>query len=313
MIRLIKIARWDYSLINHATKRSERVAIYLTKESRVIIQGITGRVGSAQAGFALEYGTNLVGGVSPGKGGQFVRGVPVFNSALEAVNETGANASVVFIPASGAAEAVVEALEAGVKLIVVITEHIPARDSLMTRAKAREKGAVIIGPNCPGVLSVGIGKMGIMPTGVVSPGRIGVISRSGTLSYEVTAGLTAAGFGQSTIVGVGGDPYPCASIMEVLAAFERDKDTDATVLIGEVGGDGEERAAAYIKTRIKKPVFAYIAGRMAPEGKKMGHAGAIIHGNAGTAASKITALKNNGVMVASTPVELPDLIRSAMV
>ena len=288
------------------------MAIYLTRGTKVIIQGITGRVGSEQARLALEYGTNLVGGVSPGKGGQSVCGLPVFDSVAEAARQTGANASVIFIPARSAPEAAVEALDAGMELVVVITEHIPVGESLMMRAKAREKGAVVIGPNCPGILSVGIGKMGIIPSGVASPGRVGVISRSGTLSYEVAAGLTGAGLGQSTIVGIGGDPEPCAGIMEVLAAFERDGDTDAIVLVGEVGGDAEERAAAYIKERVTKPVFAYIAGRMAPEGKKMGHAGAIIQGNSGTAASKIEALKDNGVTVASTPAQLPGLIRPAL-
>lgn len=284
------------------------MAIYLTKEKKIIIQGITGTVGRVQSKLALEYGTNLVGGVVPGKGGETILGLPVYNTIKEAVKEKGANASVIYVPAKFVKKAANEALMAGLKLIVIITEHVPVADTLKIKALAKEKGAVVIGPNCPGLLTPGIGKMGIIPEHAPSSGYIGIISRSGTLAFEATANLTAAGIGQSTIVGIGGDPAPCTSMLEVLASFEEDPDTKGVVIIGEVGGTAEERAAQYIKEYMNKPVFAFIAGVTAPPGKKMGHAGAIIRGSSGTPQSKINALISAGVKIASSPVELSKLI-----
>jgi succinyl-CoA synthetase alpha subunit len=288
------------------------LAIYLTEQSKIIIQGITGKIGSLQAQQALAYNTRLVGGCSPGKGGQKVCGIPVFDTVREAVEKTGANASLIFVPAAYAPTAAHEALDAGIGLVVVITEHIPVGESLLMRSHAKENGAILIGPNCPGLLSPGIGKMGIVPEQTTKPGKLGILSRSGTLAFEVTAGLTTAGLGQSTIVGIGGDPEPCISMLEVLSAFEQDGGTDAIVLIGEIGGNAEEKAAAYIERYVTKPVFVYIAGRHAPAGKKMGHAGAIIQGNTGTASSKITAFQNAKVPIVTSPIELPGLIQKQL-
>lgn len=284
------------------------MAVFLTDETRVLIQGITGSVGAAQARWALECGTKVVAGVTPGKGGQTLHGIPVFNSVQEAIDATEANASVIFVPAPYAAAAAHEALNAGLKLVVVITEHVPVRDALSIKAHAARAGAVVIGPNCPGLLTPGIGKMGIIPHAIARPGAVGVISRSGTLAFEITADLTAAGFGQSTVVGIGGDPVPCTAFIDALAAMEADPGTEAVVLVGEIGGSAEEAAAEFIRTRMSKPVFAYIAGRSAPPGKKMGHAGAIIRGSAGTAEAKIEALRSAGVAVADTPAGVPELI-----
>lgn len=287
------------------------MAIYLTKDKKILVQGITGSVGKVQSKLAQEYGTNLVAGVVPKRGGESVLGLPIFDTVQEAVDETGANSSVIYVPARFVKNAATEALMAGLSLVVIITEHVPIADTLGIRALAREKGAVVIGPNCPGLLSPEIGKMGIIPGHAPSPGNIGVISRSGTLAFEATANLTAAEIGQSTIVGIGGDPQPGTSMLEALAAFEEDPDTKGIVIIGEVGGTAEENAAQYIKEHMKKPVFAYIAGVTAPPGKKMGHAGAIIKGSSGTPKSKIEALNNAGVKVASNPKELPNLILEA--
>lgn len=284
------------------------MSIYLTKDKKIIVQGITGTVGKVQTELALEYGTNIVGGVVPGKGGSSILGIPVYNTVKEAVDEKGANASIIYVPAKVVKSAADESIMAGLELIVIITEHVPIADTLNIRALAREKGVVVIGPNCPGILAPNIGKMGIIPGHAPSPGHIGIISRSGTLAFEVAANLTAAEIGQSTIVGIGGDPVPCTSMIEALAAFEEDCDTKGVVIIGEVGGTAEESASLYIKQHMSKPVFAYIAGLTAPPGKKMGHAGAIIKGSSGTPKSKIEALSNAGVKVASSPKELPKLI-----
>jgi len=273
-----------------------------------VVQGITGAVGARQTRLSLDYGTNVVAGVTPGKGGEVVEGLPVYDEVGEAVENHGANASVVFVPAQYAPKAVHDALDAGITLIALITEHIPVRDALGLKSHAVDCGAVIIGPNCPGLLSTRIGRMGIIPCQAVSPGRVGVVSRSGTLAFEVAADLTAAGIGQSTIVGIGGDPVPCTSFVDVLAAFEKDSETDAVVLVGEIGGAAEEKAAYYIERTMGKPVLAYVAGLSAPPGKKMGHAGAIVRGSSGTAASKIAALRSAGVTVAEQPSDLPRLL-----
>jgi len=277
-----------------------------------MIQGITGTIGSLTAGLSLDCGTNLVAGVTPGKGGQTVLDIPVYNTVKEAADNHGANGSVIFAPARHAATAAHEALDAGVPLVVVITEHVPVKDALGIKAHAEEAGATVFGPNCPGLLSPGIGKMGFIPHHITHPGRIGIVSRSGTLSYEVAADLAAAGLGQSTIVGIGGDPVPCTGFVEVLAAFDADPETDAVVLVGEVGGVSEEVAARYVQESMKKPVFAYIAGLSAPPGRKMGHAGAIIRGSAGTAQSKIKVLEEAGVVVARQPSDLPRLVRERL-
>jgi succinyl-CoA synthetase alpha subunit len=284
------------------------MAIYLTKDMRIVVQGITGTVGSIQTKLALSYGTNIVAGVSPNKRGQQIYGVPVYNTVKEAVIEQNANAALIFVPAAHAPNAAHAALDAGVKLMVIITEHIPIRESLLIKLHASETGAVVIGPNCPGLLSPGIGNMGIIPSKVSMPGRIGVVSRSGTLCFEITHNLTVAGIGQSTIVGIGGDAEPCTSFTDVLSSFEADPCTDAVVLIGEIGGSLEEQVSLYIKRFMNKPVFAYIAGRMAPPGKKMGHAGAIVRGSTGTVKSKVDALQQAGVYVAYSPMEIPEMI-----
>lgn len=288
------------------------MAIYLNRETRIIVQGITGSVGSTQAKLTKDYGSDIVGGVAPGKGGREVHGLPVFDSVADAVEMTQANASVIFVPASAVSEAAHSALDAGLELVVIITEHVPVKESLDIQLHARECGAVVIGPNCPGLLTPGVGRMGIIPGHVATPGKVGVVSRSGTLAFEVAADLTDAGIGQSTIVGIGGDVAPCTSLLEVLSQFEEDPSTEAVVIVGEVGGSSEEQAAEYIKKAMKKPVFAFIAGRCAPPGKKMGHAGAIVRGKAGTAAHKVRALEDAGVAVARNPIQLPGLINARL-
>lgn len=284
------------------------MAVLLTPDKRIIIQGITGTAGSAQAKWALEGGTNLVAGTSPGKGGQVVEGLPVYNTVKEAVDRHQANASVIFVPAAHAPRAAHEALDAGLALVVIITENIPVKDTLAIREHAVKAGSTVVGPNCPGLLTPGVGKMGIIPHNIARRGRVGLVSRSGTLAFEVCADLTAAGFGQSTVVGIGGDPVPCTTFVDALRLFEADPETDTVVLVGEIGGSAEEEAADYILT-MTKPVYAYITGRSAPPGKKMGHAGAIVRGNAGTALGKITALEAVGVKVADTPAGVPQLIK----
>lgn len=283
------------------------MSILLTNDTRAIIQGITGRIGSIQAMWMKKYGTNIVAGVTPGNGGTEVEGIPVYDDVFETVEKHQANASVIFVPAPFAKDAVLEAIDAGIKLIVCVPEHIPVNDTLIMRSKAQEKGVILIGPNTPGIISPGIGKLGIMPANMFNKGRIGLLSRSGTLSYEVAGYINAAGYGQSTMIGIGGDPIRGADISVYLQQFDEDPDTDIVVLVGEIGGSVEEDAANYAKN-MKKPVIAFIAGKNAPEGKKMGHAGAIIDGKQGTVKSKVKALKEAGVIVADRIAEIPELI-----
>jgi succinyl-CoA synthetase alpha subunit len=274
------------------------MAILVDKNSKVICQGITGRNGTFHSLACREYGTQLVGGVTPGKGGTTVDGMPVFNTVRKAVDETGADVSLVFIPAGAVKDALLEAVDAGIKLIVCITEGIPPIDTAAVVHTVKRAGAQMIGPNSPGIISPGHGcKVGIMPGYIHKPGRVGVISRSGTLTYEVVDQLTKNGLGQSTCLGLGGDPVVGLSFIDVLKKFKEDSETDAVVLIGEIGGSAEEQAAEYIKKEFNKPVAAYIAGRQAPPGKRMGHAGAIISGGSGTAQSKIDALQAAGAKV----------------
>lgn len=289
------------------------MAILLTSETRAIIQGITGRVGAAQAKWMLDYGTNLVAGVTPGQGGASVHGVPVYDDVAEAVERHGANATVIFVPAAMAKDAVFEAIEAGIRLVVFVTEHVPVRDAMQVRRKANEAGAVVLGPNTPGIITPGVGKLGIMPGNMFAPGRIGVVSRSGTLSYEVSGHMNAHGFGQSTLVGIGGDPVICTDLVDVLAAFDEDETTEAVVVVGEIGGDAEERAASFI-AKMKKPVVAYIAGKTAPKGRRMGHAGAIIagEGERGTAESKMKTLSEAGALIAESPADVPIMLKRAL-
>jgi len=284
------------------------MATILTKNTKVLVQGITGHQGTFNAGQMMEFGTKVVGGVTPGKGGETVLGLPVFDTMVEAVKETGANTSIVFVPAPFARDAVLEAIDSGVKTIAVITERIPVRDSLEFIQYAKLSGTRIIGPNCPGLASPGKAKVGIMPNSIFSKGKIGVVSRSGTLTYEIVNALTEAGLGQSTVIGIGGDPVIGTSFIEALSLFEKDGETDAVVLIGEIGGTAEEEAAEFIESRMSKPAYAYIAGRTAPPGKRMGHAGAIIARGRGTAQSKISSLEEAGVRVASIPAEVPKII-----
>lgn len=280
------------------------MSILIDQSTKVIVQGITGRDGSFHTRQMLDYGTQVVGGVTPGKGGQEVHGVPVFNSVKDAVAKTGANASVIYVPAKFAPGAIVEAADAGLKLIICITEGVPVLDMLEIYHDVRKRGIVLIGPNCPGLISPGKCKIGIMPASIHKQGRVGVISRSGTLTYELVYALTNLGLGQSTCVGIGGDPIVGTGPMDLLPLFEKDPETDAILLVGEIGGDEEERTAAFIKANIKKPVYAFIVGHTAPEGKRMGHAGAIVSGGSGTAASKLRAFSQAGVPVANTIDEL---------
>src|ERR687892_46408 len=286
------------------------MAIFIDESTRLLVQGITGRDGSFHAKQMMEYGTRVVGGVTPGKGGQkFEDKVPIFNTMYDAVRETGANASVIYVPPMFAADAIMEAADAGIKLIVAITEGVPVLDMTRVYPFVHEKGARLIGPNCPGLITPGKTKIGIIPGRICAPGRVGVVSRSGTLTYEVVYQLTRAGLGQSTCVGIGGDPINGTNFIDCLAAFEKDPDTKAVVMIGEIGGTDEQEAAAFIKQHMKKPVVGFIAGQTAPPGRRMGHAGAIISGSAGTAAEKIAAFDDAGMGVAKRPVDMVDLIR----
>lgn len=286
------------------------MSILINKNTRLIVQGITGRDGGFHASKMKSYGTNVVGGISPGKAGQLVDGIPVFNTVENAVKETGANTSVIFVPAAFAKDAMMEAADAGVKLIVCITEGVPTLDAVEAYQFIKRKGVHLIGPNCPGLISPEESLVGIMPAQIFKKGGTGVISRSGTLTYEVVYNLTAKGMGQSTAIGVGGDPVVGLYFRELLEMFENDPDTDSIALIGEIGGDAEERAAEYIKKYVTKPVAAFIAGRQAPPGKQMGHAGAIISSGSGTAAEKIAAFEAAGIPVAKEPSEIPDLLKS---
>ena len=282
------------------------MSIFIDDHTRVIVQGITGRIGSVQTRWMLDYGTNVVGGVTPGKGGKTVEGLPVFDSVAEAVKETGANASVFFVPAPFVLDAFYETVDAGVELIVIVPEHVPVHDVMKMRAYSEGKNMVALGPTTPGILVPGKGKMGIMPASLFAPGRAGIISRSGTLSYEFAGILSEKNVGQSTVVGMGADPVVLTNLSDILRRFEKDDDTGGIIIVGEVGGDQEEQAAEFISTRMEKPVAAYIAGRFAPQGKRMGHAGAIVRGSAGTVEGKCEALQAAGVKVLESPVEVAD-------
>ncbi len=286
------------------------MSILINKETRLIVQGITGRDGGFHASKMKAYGTSVVGGTSPGKAGELVDNIPVFNTVKEAVADTGADTSVIFVPAPFAKDAMMEAADAGIKLIVCITEGIPTLDVVEAYDFIQRKGAKLIGPNCPGLISPEKSLVGIMPASIFKKGSTGVISRSGTLTYEVVYNLTAKNMGQSTAVGVGGDPVVGLYYRELLEMFENDPETDSIALIGEIGGDAEERAAAYIKEHVTKPVAVFIAGQQAPPGKQMGHAGAIISSGSGTAAEKIAAFEAVGVPVAKEPAEIPALLKN---
>lgn len=289
------------------------MSILLNRETKALIQGITGRVGQSQTRWMLEYGTNIVAGVTPGKGGWVVEGIPVYDTVAEAVAEQGAEASVFFVPPQGVKETAIQTIDVGIKLIVVITEHVPVHDVMEIREYATDSDVQIVGPTSPGIITVGEAKLGIMPGNMFKPGRIGLISRSGTLTYEVSVNLATAGFGQSTAVGIGADPVVFTNVPELLRLFEEDYDTDLVVLVGEVGGMQEEEAAEYIKKSMTKPVVAYIAGLNAPQEKRMGHAGAIIQGDGrGTAQSKVSALQEAGVEVAQFPAEVVRLVQKRL-
>lgn len=285
------------------------MSILINKETRLIVQGITGRDGRFHAQKMLEYGTNVVGGTSPGKGGTSIDHIPVFNTVYDAVWQTEANTSIIFVPARFAADAIMEAADAGIKLIICISEGIPTLDVIKAYRFTQLKGAMLIGPNCPGLVSPGKSLVGILPAKVFKEGNIGVISRSGTLTYEIVYHLTTSGLGQSTAVGMGGDPVVGLYFRDLLEMFENDPRTDAIVLIGEIGGNAEELAAEYIRQHITKPVVGFIAGQSAPSGKQMGHAGAIIAGSSGSASDKIAALKRAGIEVAVEPSDIPVLLK----
>ncbi|HEU5174163.1 MAG TPA: succinate--CoA ligase subunit alpha [Gemmatimonadaceae bacterium] len=287
------------------------MSIFINENTTVIVQGITGRDGSFHAKQMMEYGTRIVGGVTPGKGGQkFEAKVPIFNTMHDAVQATGANTSVIYVPPMGAADAIMEAADAGIKFIVAITEGVPVLDMTKVHPFVKEKGARLLGPNCPGLITPGKSKVGIIPGNICTPGKIGVVSRSGTLTYEVVYQLTRAGLGQSTCVGIGGDPINGTNFIDCLQAFENDPDTIAVAMMGEIGGTDEQEAAAFVKSSMKKPVVGFIAGQTAPPGRRMGHAGAIISGSAGTAAEKIAAFEAAGMGVAKRPKDFVELLKA---
>jgi succinyl-CoA synthetase alpha subunit len=288
------------------------MGILIDENTKVLVQGITGRDGSFHAASMLEYGTKVVGGVTPGKGGREVHGLPVFNTVAEAVEVTGADCSVIFVPARFATAALREAADSGIGLIVCITEGVPVLEMLGNYQYIRNKGARLIGPNCPGLINPGKSKVGIMPGHIHKPGRIGVISRSGTLTYEVVYNLTLNGMGQSTCIGIGGDPVIGTGYIDLLELFEADPETRGVVIIGEIGGEDEEQAAEHISNSMSKPVAAFISGRTAPPGKRMGHAGAIISGGKGTAEAKVKAFQEAGVPVADRPDQIPEMIKEKL-
>lgn len=288
------------------------MSILVDKSTRLLVQGITGREGQFHTKNSIDYGTTVVAGVTPGRGGETVLGVPVFNTVQEAVDQTGANVSVSYVPAPGALDAMLEASAAGIPLVVCITERVPVQDMMRVKREFTARGTRLIGPNCPGLISPGQAKVGIIPGNICTPGHVGLVSRSGTLTYEVVDALTRQGDGQSTCVGIGGDPVRGLNFIEILELFQNDPETHAIVLIGEIGGTDEERAAAYIRDHVTKPVVAFIAGQTAPPGKRMGHAGAIIEGGTGTAEDKIHAFQSVNVPVARYPVECAELIRKVL-
>jgi succinyl-CoA synthetase alpha subunit len=288
------------------------VSIFIDNNTRLIVQGITGRDGSFHTRQMIEYGTHVVGGVTPGKGGQkFDDNVPIFNTVHEAVKETGANTTVIYVPPMFAADAMMEAADAGIPFIVCITEGVPVLDMTKVYPFVKEKGARLLGPNCPGLISPGKSKVGIIPGRICTPGNIGLVSRSGTLTYEVVFQMTRAGMGQTTCVGIGGDPINGTNFIDCLAAFEADPDTESVVMIGEIGGTDEQEAAKFVKEKMSKPVVGFIAGQTAPPGRRMGHAGAIISGSAGTAAEKMEAFEENGIGVAKRPIDVVQLLKRA--
>src|SRR3954454_22649225 len=289
------------------------MAVLVDKHTRLCLHAITGSPGGFHAKQCIEYGTNVVAGVTPGKGGQMFEGkVPVFDTVAEARKQTGCNVSVIFVPAAGAADGILEAVDAGVELVICITEGIPVMDMMRVKAQMAGKPSRLIGPNCPGIITPGAAKIGIMPGYIHKPGRVGVISRSGTLTYEAVWQLTSRGYGQSTCIGIGGDPINGMSHLDAVKLFHDDPQTEAMILIGEIGGSAEEEAAAWIKQNSKKPVAAFIAGVTAPPGRRMGHAGAIVSGGKGTAAGKIEALRSAGIAVAETPARMADTLIERM-
>ncbi|MFN0150040.1 MAG: succinate--CoA ligase subunit alpha [bacterium] len=288
------------------------MSIFINKQTRVVVQGITGRDGSFHSKLMAEYGTAVVAGVTPGKGGTKQDGVPVFDTVREAVEATGANTSVIYVPPPFAAEAVIEASAAGVAFVVAVTEGVPTLDMVRALPYLKSRGTRLLGPNCPGLISPGQSKVGIIPGQIATPGPVGVVSRSGTLTYEVVWNLTQRGMGQTTCIGIGGDPVIGTTFLDVLPQFEADPETKVIVMMGEIGGTDEEEAAKYVASKMKKPVVAFIAGQTAPPGKRMGHAGAIISGGTGTAAEKIAALTAAGIPVAKIPSEIPDLVAKAL-
>ena len=288
------------------------MAVLLDKNTRLIVQGLTGREGTFHAKQAQAYGTNVVGGVTPGKGGTTHEGWPIFNTVRDAVEKTGANASVIFVPPPFAADAIMEAADAGIALVVCITEGIPVVDMLKAMTFLDGKPTRLIGPNCPGIISPGKGKAGIIPHNIVREGRVGIVSKSGTLTYEAIHQLTRVGMGQTTCIGIGGDPLIGTSFIDALTLFQADPDTDAVIMIGEIGGTAEEDAAAWIKKNFKKPVVGFIAGQTAPPGRRMGHAGAIIAGGQGTAKEKMAALINAGVRVVKSPADMGSALREVL-
>ncbi len=288
------------------------MAIWVDEKTRLLVQGITGKEGGFHALGCREYGTRVVAGVTPGKGGESVEGIPVFDSVAEARGATGCNASMIFVPPAFAADAIMEAAAAGVELVVCITEGVPVADMLEVKIFLRDHPTRLIGPNCPGIISPGKAKIGIMPGHIHQPGRVGIISRSGTLTYEAVWQATNAGLGQSTCVGIGGDPINGTSFIDALEAFAGDPATEAVILIGEIGGNAEEQAAAWIQENFDRPVVGFIAGRTAPPGRRMGHAGAIVSGGKGTAAAKIEAMRSAGLVVAESPAEMGALAARAL-
>jgi succinyl-CoA synthetase alpha subunit len=288
------------------------MSILINKDTRVICQGITGKVGQFHTKGCLDYGTKMVGGVTPGKGGETVEGLPVFDTVVEAVEKTGANATMIFVPPAFTADAILEAVDAGIKVVIAITEGVPVIDMARVYKIVKQSKSVLVGPNCPGVITPGECKIGIMPGYIHKPGPVGVMSRSGTLTYEAVWQLTSLGLGQSTCVGLGGDPIVGTSFIDLLRMFQDDPKTEAIMMMGEIGGTAEEEAAAFVKAHVTKPVAAFIAGRAAPPGKRMGHAGAIISGGKGTAAEKVAALEAAGIVVAESPADMGTALQRAI-